>query len=189
MNLKVKRWFWGMLSINPILSEFMVVSSRLYPQLRNDDGWEGKSIKANTHVRQWWFILVKKKVFWKVLCPQWSPTGGLEPPTTGLKGQRSTDWARQAHLLHQMLYIESCLHRNTSKIYICSKKERSWFRWIKEVLWSTKCQEEEFLASQTLLAEHEEYKKKNQALQATLEVLMKSCADLTEQLHQKEERC
>ena len=26
-----------------------------------------------------------------------TPTGGLEPPTTGLKGQRSTDWARQAH--------------------------------------------------------------------------------------------
>ena len=27
-----------------------------------------------------------------------TPTGGLEPPTTGLKGQRSTDWARQARL-------------------------------------------------------------------------------------------
>lgn len=33
----------------------------------------------------------------KRLCLQWTPTGGLEPPTTGLKGQRSTDWARQAH--------------------------------------------------------------------------------------------
>lgn len=43
-------------------------------------------------------LSVRQKRERKVLCLQWSPTGGLEPPTTGLKGQRSTDWARQAHL-------------------------------------------------------------------------------------------
>ena len=33
----------------------------------------------------WHFIFIKK-----------SPAGGLEPPTTSLKGWRSTDWARRA---------------------------------------------------------------------------------------------